>query len=142
MAWLVLGRRSPAGFGIHSKFSALVANTRLLTWKGVSEEESLQGTPRAVWNPVHRSLLSPVPSTQTPGPPVESPRDLAFCGAVTSVTPFLHTRQEPKPPMPTPAGPHAETRSNTEERRGGGVFSGWQKGGGQGGGVGHCTRRQ
>lgn len=48
----------------------------------------------------------PRPSTQTPGPPVESPRHLAFCGAATSVTPFQHMRQEPKPP-------HAHTRRPT-----------------------------
>lgn len=35
------GRRPPAGTGIHSKFSALVANARLMTPKGLS------GTPRA-----------------------------------------------------------------------------------------------
>lgn len=45
------GRPSPAGSGIHSKFSALVANVRLLTQKGVSEE-SLQGTLKALWGPV------------------------------------------------------------------------------------------
>lgn len=43
-----LGETTPTGFGIHSKFSALVANARLLT-EGVSEEESLQGAPRALW---------------------------------------------------------------------------------------------
>lgn len=52
-AWVVLGRQSPAGFGIHSKFSALVANARLLSPKGVSEEGTLQGTPRALWGPVY-----------------------------------------------------------------------------------------
>lgn len=51
-ACLVLGRQSPAGFGIHSKFNALVANIRLLTPKGVSEQESLRGTPRALWGPL------------------------------------------------------------------------------------------
>lgn len=105
MAWLVLGRRSPAGFGIHSKFSALVANTRLLTWKGVSGGEPA-GDPKGCVESCASISAQPRPSTQTPGPPVESPRHLAFCGAATSVTPFQHMRQEPKPP-------HAHTRRPT-----------------------------
>lgn len=118
MAWLVLGRRSPAGFGIHSKFSALVANTRLLPWKGVSEEESLQGTARAVWNPVHRSLLSPVPSTQTPGPPVESQRPGLLWGSYVSNTISTHETRTKAPPCPhrrAHTRRHAATRRNTGE---------------------------
>lgn len=60
-----LGETTPTGFGIHSKFSALVANARLLT-KGVSEEESLQGTPRALWVLCIDPCSPPVPPQTQP----------------------------------------------------------------------------
>lgn len=59
-----LGETTPTGFGIHSKFSALVTNARLLS-KGVSEE-SLQGTPRALWVLCIDTCLPPVPPQTQP----------------------------------------------------------------------------
>lgn len=97
-AWLVSGRQSPAGSGIHSKFSALMANTRLLTPKGVSEE-SLRGTLRTLWV-LCADLCSPRPLHTDP-PTVGSLRDSAFWGrSATSVTLSTYMSQEPKSPPP------------------------------------------
>lgn len=77
------------GFGIHSKFSALMANARLLT-KRVSKEKSLQGTPRALW---FCALTSAHPSPRTDAAHLESPRDPTFCRASMSVTLFVNTHE-------------------------------------------------
>lgn len=89
-AWLVLGRSSPTGFGIHSQFSAPVANRRLLSPKGALEGESLQGTPTALWDQC-LNLCSPASSAHRRQAHGESLRPSLRRGSYVSNTVCQHT---------------------------------------------------
>lgn len=61
-SWLVLGKQPRTDFGIHSKFSALVANTRLLT-KGSLRGGEPAGDPKGFVGSCAWTSAHPIPST-------------------------------------------------------------------------------
>lgn len=112
LAWLVLGRQSPAGFGIHSKFSALVANTRLLTPKGLSEKSlwGHQGRCRARGSGLFVSTEPP--GCGEPGTP-------ACRGSNVGNTVCQHTRhKDPKSPLPRGHAAPQSSRGGSADGRG------------------------
>lgn len=86
--WLVLGRQPPRALGF------TVNLVHLWPMQGahqrVSEEESLQGTPRALWVLCINPCLPPAP---TDSAHLASSRDAALCGAAMSVTLFVNTHE-------------------------------------------------
>lgn len=82
-----LGETTPTGFGIHSKFSALVANARRSP-KGLRGGEPA-GDPEGFVGPVHQPLLAPGPhGLSAPG---ESQRPRLVRGSYVSNTVCQHT---------------------------------------------------
>lgn len=116
MAWLVLGRRSPAGFGIHSKFSALVANNKAAHLEGCLRGGEPAGDPKGFVESCASISAHPCPLHTDPRPTCrESQRPCLLWGSYVSNTIATHMRQEPKPPH---AHTHRPTRGDTQQHGG------------------------